>query len=318
MTIGPETEMLPTSVESIGSQGSRGSHGGSVQSLKTEDIKGEIATQEWLKILKQNNNPTLSKPISVVGNPSLKVEIPIASKQNIDRTLSKPKSAVRETSSPSLNVEIPKMSASENITSSVIENPPTTRSVRPADFPSASVSPSNITETDFFSSQKNTLSETRISKPRPLGMMNHASLMSNAHSSIRPTSIFVDDQVRCLQQPVPNSLKDEIPLINQSKIFDDGKKKPNIFREWIKRSNPDNTEKLKRPIFGVTIQEAVKNSRIQENVEMPSIIYRCIEYLDEKRAWEEEGIYRLSGAASVISGLRSKFDEGNLVIKVRR
>lgn len=41
---------------------------------------------------------------------------------------------------------------------------------------------------------------------------------------------------------------------------------------------------------------------------LPAIVFRCIEYLEAKKAEDEEGIYRLSGSSAVIRGLKEKFD----------
>ena len=44
--------------------------------------------------------------------------------------------------------------------------------------------------------------------------------------------------------------------------------------------------------------------------DLPAIVFRCIQYLEAKRAEEEEGIYRLSGSSAVIKGLRGRFNMG--------
>jgi len=49
------------------------------------------------------------------------------------------------------------------------------------------------------------------------------------------------------------------------------------------------------------------------DVLLPSPVYRCIEYLEYKSASEEEGIFRLSGASSVIKTLKERFNnEGDV------
>lgn len=50
-------------------------------------------------------------------------------------------------------------------------------------------------------------------------------------------------------------------------------------------------------------------SRVVEGYELPSVVYRCIEYLDAKNAVMEEGLYRLSGSAAVIKSLKQKFNK---------
>lgn len=69
-----------------------------------------------------------------------------------------------------------------------------------------------------------------------------------------------------------------------------------------------------RNIFGIPLQEAVEYSQpVGVNVQLPSVVYRCIEYLKAKKAYQEEGIFRLSGSNIVIKGLRDRFNnEGDV------
>lgn len=83
-----------------------------------------------------------------------------------------------------------------------------------------------------------------------------------------------------------------------------------------KRKKGANDDMLKRPspnqVFGVPLETAVKISRPAENCDLPSVVFRCIEYLDAKDAASEEGIYRLSGSSAVIKGLKDRFNNGKL------
>ncbi|GAA5930392.1 hypothetical protein JCM3775_004380 [Rhodotorula graminis] len=68
-----------------------------------------------------------------------------------------------------------------------------------------------------------------------------------------------------------------------------------------------------RPVFGVPLPEAVAISRIRPGLELPAIVYRCVEYLEAKNAEHEEGIFRLSGSANVIRLLKERFNaEGDV------
>ncbi|PMD39720.1 hypothetical protein L207DRAFT_529666 [Hyaloscypha variabilis F] len=69
-----------------------------------------------------------------------------------------------------------------------------------------------------------------------------------------------------------------------------------------------------RPAFGAPLGEAVRfNHPVDVNVELPAVVYRCIEYLDAKNAAGEEGIFRLSGSNVVIKQLRERFNnEGDV------
>ncbi|KAJ1505296.1 hypothetical protein HMI55_001657 [Coelomomyces lativittatus] len=63
-------------------------------------------------------------------------------------------------------------------------------------------------------------------------------------------------------------------------------------------------------VFGVPLEEAIKTSRASLDPLLPSVVYRCITYLDFHKAYLEEGIYRLSGSSVMIRNLRETFDAG--------
>ncbi|KAH8815377.1 hypothetical protein F5884DRAFT_851854 [Xylogone sp. PMI_703] len=69
-----------------------------------------------------------------------------------------------------------------------------------------------------------------------------------------------------------------------------------------------------RPVFGAPLAEAVRyNHPVDVRIELPAVVYRCIEYLDSKDAASEEGIFRLSGSNVVIRQLRERFNvEGDV------
>jgi RalA-binding protein 1 len=75
------------------------------------------------------------------------------------------------------------------------------------------------------------------------------------------------------------------------------------------RSLPSN-----RSIFGIPLQEAVEYTQpVGVAVPLPAVVYRCLEYLTDKKAVNEEGIFRLSGSNIVIKGLRERFNiEGDI------
>ncbi|CAO3611151.1 unnamed protein product [Cunninghamella blakesleeana] len=89
-------------------------------------------------------------------------------------------------------------------------------------------------------------------------------------------------------------------------------------RHILSRSQSDNSEHnsaiANRPlnskqVFGVTLEEAVRVSRISKNYHLPAVVFRCIEYLDAKNAVLEEGLYRLSGSNTTIQNLKKRFDQ---------
>lgn len=63
-----------------------------------------------------------------------------------------------------------------------------------------------------------------------------------------------------------------------------------------------------RPVFGVSLQEAVSVARVHEGLDLPAVVFRCVEFLEAKGAIEEEGIYRLSGSSVIIKGYKERFN----------
>ncbi|KAI8586081.1 hypothetical protein BDZ88DRAFT_466145 [Geranomyces variabilis] len=143
----------------------------------------------------------------------------------------------------------------------------------------------------------------------------------------------VDDMERVMMQPEPAplvSLSDTAvsasnaalaPAANKSSdkknrritTFNWGKKSKDSLASTNSRSQTQIDPS--RRLFGVSLEQAVAVSRIRDDLPLPAVIYRCIEYLDAKKANEEEGIYRLSGSSSVIQGLKAAFDnEGDFDI----
>lgn len=69
-----------------------------------------------------------------------------------------------------------------------------------------------------------------------------------------------------------------------------------------------------RAVFGLPLAEAVELCPPRGvDVNLPAVVYRCIEYLHAKDAASEEGIFRLSGSNIVIKALRERFNtEGDV------
>ncbi|TDL23658.1 RhoGAP-domain-containing protein [Rickenella mellea] len=65
-----------------------------------------------------------------------------------------------------------------------------------------------------------------------------------------------------------------------------------------------------RAVFGVPLQESLAVAQIAN---LPAIAFRCIQYLEAKKADQEEGIYRLNGSSAVIKSLKDRFNaEGDV------
>ncbi|KAI8064899.1 hypothetical protein BDF21DRAFT_427359 [Thamnidium elegans] len=82
--------------------------------------------------------------------------------------------------------------------------------------------------------------------------------------------------------------------------------------ECIEASSTSSSSTIATPsfqVFGVSLEEAIRLTKISKNFELPAIVYRCIEYLESKDAIYEEGIYRQSGSSVQINLLRQQFCE---------
>ncbi|KAK7679451.1 hypothetical protein QCA50_017505 [Cerrena zonata] len=67
---------------------------------------------------------------------------------------------------------------------------------------------------------------------------------------------------------------------------------------------------IPRAVFGVPLEESLDVAQIAG---LPAIVFRCIQYLENKKADQEEGIYRLSGSSAVIKALKDRFNmEGDV------
>ncbi|KAL4975784.1 hypothetical protein BDW66DRAFT_136846 [Aspergillus desertorum] len=71
---------------------------------------------------------------------------------------------------------------------------------------------------------------------------------------------------------------------------------------------------LIKPVFGMPLVEAVRDcAPFDVDVDLPAVVYRCLEYLRAKKAEFEEGIFRLSGSNVVVKALRERFNtEGDI------
>eukprot|EP00835_Amoeboradix_gromovi_P004499 NODE_354_length_10253_cov_0.271519.p1 type:complete len:624 gc:universal NODE_354_length_10253_cov_0.271519:5733-7604(+) len=83
-------------------------------------------------------------------------------------------------------------------------------------------------------------------------------------------------------------------------------KKPKFKWFWGSNKNSeanlDQSEQVVQPIFGVPLKQALHFNLL------PCAVYRCIEYLDTKKAYMEEGIYRLSGSTTTMKAIKDAFN----------
>ncbi|KAJ3085755.1 hypothetical protein HK100_008936, partial [Physocladia obscura] len=84
-----------------------------------------------------------------------------------------------------------------------------------------------------------------------------------------------------------------------------------LIHRGMKKKIADSTPRIidtARLVFGTPLEQALSISRISDDIELPAVVYRCIEYLDCNKATQEEGIYRLSGTTTVIQQLKNLFN----------
>ncbi|KAI9139005.1 Rho GTPase activation protein [Paraphysoderma sedebokerense] len=62
-------------------------------------------------------------------------------------------------------------------------------------------------------------------------------------------------------------------------------------------------------VFGSTLEDAVRVSRIDEICPLPAVVIRSIEYLDTK-GLNEVGLYRIPGSTTAVAKLKAIFDHG--------
>ena len=69
-----------------------------------------------------------------------------------------------------------------------------------------------------------------------------------------------------------------------------------------------------RAVFGLPLAEAAELCPPSDvDINLPAVVYRCLEYLRAKNAANEEGIFRLSGSNVVIKALKERFNtEGDV------
>ncbi|QLG70452.1 hypothetical protein HG535_0A03910 [Zygotorulaspora mrakii] len=69
-------------------------------------------------------------------------------------------------------------------------------------------------------------------------------------------------------------------------------------------------EKHQSKVFGSPLEDCLKLSShtYLGKYEIPSVVYRCLEFLYKNRGIQEEGLFRLSGSSALIKSLQEQFD----------
>jgi len=81
--------------------------------------------------------------------------------------------------------------------------------------------------------------------------------------------------------------------------------------ENVQPTAPPPAALLQHGLFGIPLRDAVEITReMGMGINVPSVVYRCVEYLEYMDAAKEEGIYRLSGSNSAIRLLKDRFNSG--------
>ncbi|KAL5492391.1 BEM3 [Sanghuangporus weigelae] len=113
--------------------------------------------------------------------------------------------------------------------------------------------------------------------------------------------------------PIPAGYKfgGKDPIPEQPSSDRERKARSRAFWRWTSADKSSNVPMLQpRAVFGVPLEESLAVSQIAN---LPSIVFRSIQYLEANKADQEEGIYRLSGSSAVIKNLKDKFNaEGDV------
>lgn len=163
--------------------------------------------------------------------------------------------------------------------------------------------------------------------PRTNGAMSHPTISRPLTMVTSPSS---ETLARCAENnPTPRAAKRQSAMpIRQSyspaylsKVASEGMSLPPGYvpekerdrkaksgRFW--HSFVKTPDKTSRHVFGVPLVDSIAIASVAN---LPAIVFRCIEYLEARKAEQEEGIYRLSGSSAVIKGLKDLFDaEGDV------
>ena len=88
-------------------------------------------------------------------------------------------------------------------------------------------------------------------------------------------------------------------------VLQEYNKKPKFKWFWSAKNSQTNLAEGEQvePLFGVPLKHALRHNLL------PTVVFRCIEYLDTKQAYMEEGIYRLSGSSNAIKQIKDTFNQ---------
>ncbi|KAL5536928.1 BEM3 [Sanghuangporus sanghuang] len=114
--------------------------------------------------------------------------------------------------------------------------------------------------------------------------------------------------------PIPAGYKfgGKDPIPEQPSSDRERKARSRAFWRWTSAADKSANVPVLQPraVFGVPLEESLAVSQIAN---LPSIVFRSIQYLEANKADQEEGIYRLSGSSAVIKNLKDKFNaEGDV------
>lgn len=211
--------------------------------------------------------------------------------------------------------DTPRRNSTSNVSESMDDDPARLRQTMGSPIPIAIRSSEDL----VLDSGNNDISERRVKQKANRVTMWGKKMFSSSSSGSGSSSSNMDGvgslgpsarpSTSSSLAPTDNSTSD--PASRMSSV-------PSGFRSFLSRSSNDSNERHSedsngsKQVFGVPLEDAVRVSRVVEGYELPSVVYRCIEYLDAKKAVMEEGLYRLSGSNMVIQKLKKKFNQGKL------
>ncbi|CAO3633092.1 unnamed protein product [Cunninghamella echinulata] len=288
----------------------KGDHSTVTSSTLTESLPLEISDNSSSI---RSNSLSLASPQSVTS-----VESPLTPNQHYQfNNFGNP--ADKITAAPSIQQQLDLNSSTDDITNtsnmSWLDSPiPTSQLDRRESDDSVSNEQQQQQQIDKKNKSKAANRMTLLGKKifgnqqRSSTNQTESNLVNNGMNNGRPSSPIPN---------YPNTSYHPLAVITQEQQQRTGTQKS--LRHILSRSpQNDNLDHIPTPtnhpltpkqVFGVSLEEAVRVSRISENYHLPAIVFRCIEYLDAKNAVLEEGLYRLSGSNVVLQNLKKKFNQ---------
>ena len=161
--------------------------------------------------------------------------------------------------------------------------------------------------TTIASSPKQTTDQNGGLDEREARRLKMRSIFPFKKLNLNPMTSYVSAQSPHVQNINDNLDFEAVTIISQDSTvipIDDKLRSTTLESQSIESS-------VVKTVFGSSLDECLKLSShmYQNKYEIPSIVYRCLEYLYKNHGLREEGVFRLSGSSTLIRMLQEKFDK---------